>query len=54
MAFEDIIHEIVSDDEKFIPLIITAGLAKAVIQCVHGCEMASKENKSIDVEFDFS
>ena len=36
-----------------VPLIITAELAKATIQCIHGCEMASKANKSIDVKFDF-
>lgn len=36
-----------------VPLIITPELAKATIQCVHGCEMASKANKSIEVTFDF-
>jgi len=36
-----------------VPLIITPELAKATIQCIHGCEMASKANKSIDVKFDF-
>jgi len=36
-----------------VPLIITAQLAKATIQCIHGCEMASKAGKSIDVTFDY-
>jgi len=36
-----------------VPLIITPELAKATIQCVHGCEMASKAGHSIDVTFDF-
>ena len=36
-----------------VPLIITPQLAKSVIQCVHGCEMASKASKSIEVDFEF-
>ncbi len=36
-----------------VPLIITPELAKATIQCVHGCEMASDAGKSLDVTFDF-
>ena len=36
-----------------VPLIITPGLAKAVIQCIHGCEIASRENRLVEVAFDF-
>jgi len=36
-----------------VPLIITAELAKAAIQCIHGCELASKENRLVEVAFDF-
>jgi len=34
-------------------LIITPELAKATIQCIHGCEVASRENRLVEVEFDF-
>ena len=36
-----------------VPLVITPELAKATIQCIHGCETASKENRAVEVEFDF-
>jgi len=36
-----------------VPLLITAGLAKATIQCIHGCEVAARENRLVEVEFDF-
>ena len=35
------------------PLVITPGLARATIQCIEGCETASKENRVVEVEFDF-
>ena len=35
-----------------VPLIITPGLAKAAIQCIHGCEIAARENRLVEVEFD--
>ncbi len=34
------------------PLIITPGLARATIQCIRGCEIAAKENRIVEVEFD--
>jgi predicted dehydrogenase len=36
-----------------VPLVITPGLAKAAIQCIHGCEQASKEGRVVEVEFEF-
>ncbi len=36
-----------------LPLLITAEWAKATIQCIEGCEMASRENRLVEVEFDF-
>lgn len=36
-----------------IPLVITPQLAKALIQCIHGCELAARENRLVEVEFDF-
>jgi len=36
-----------------VPLIITPQLAKAAIQCIHGCEVAARENRLVEVEFDF-
>ena len=35
-----------------VPLIITPGLAKATIQCIHGCEVAARDNRLVEVEFD--
>ena len=35
-----------------VPLIITAGLGRAVIQCLEGCETAAKENRLVEAEFD--
>jgi scyllo-inositol 2-dehydrogenase (NADP+) len=35
------------------PLIITPQWAKGPIQCIEGCETASKENRVVEVEFDF-
>lgn len=36
------------------PLIITPGLAKATIQCIHGCELAAQEGKLITAEFNYN
>lgn len=36
-----------------LPLIITGEWAKGPIQCIEGCETASRENKLVDIEFDF-
>ncbi len=36
-----------------VPLIITPQLAKATIQCIHGCEVAARENRLVEVELDF-
>ena len=36
-----------------LPLIITAEWAKATIQCIEGCETAARENRLVEVEFDF-
>jgi predicted dehydrogenase len=35
------------------PLIITAEWAKAPIQCIEGCEIAARENRLVQVSFDF-
>ena len=35
------------------PLIITAEWAKGPIQCIEGCETAARENRVVEVEFDF-
>lgn len=35
------------------PLIITAEWAKGTIQCIEGCEIASRENRIVEVNFDF-
>ncbi|MBD3183882.1 hypothetical protein GF312_16480 [Candidatus Poribacteria bacterium] len=36
-----------------LPLLITAEWAKGTIQCIEGCEIASRENRLVEVEFDF-
>ena len=36
-----------------VPLTITPVLAKATIQCIHGCELAAKEKRLVEVAFDF-
>jgi len=36
-----------------LPLIITPEWAKATIQCIEGCEIASRENRLVEVTFDF-
>ena len=36
-----------------LPLLITPEWAKATIQCIEGCEIASRENRLVEVEFDF-
>ena len=36
-----------------VPLIITPQLGKAAIQCIHGCEVAARENRLVEVEFEF-
>lgn len=36
-----------------LPLVITPGLAKAAIQCIRCAEQSSRENRAIEVEFDF-
>ena len=35
------------------PLIITPGVARATIQCIEGCETAARENRVVEVEFEF-
>jgi hypothetical protein len=35
------------------PLIITAEWAKGTIQCIEGCEIASREDQLVKIEFDF-
>ena len=35
------------------PLIITPEWAKGTIQCLEGCEIAARENRLVQVEFDF-
>jgi len=34
-------------------LLITPEWAKATIQCIEGCEIASRENRLVEVKFDF-
>jgi len=36
-----------------LPLLITPEWAKATIQCIEGCEIASRENRLLEVTFDF-
>ncbi len=36
-----------------VPLIITPEWAKGPIQCIEGCETAARENRVVEVEFDF-
>ena len=36
-----------------LPLIITPEWAKGPIQCIEGCEIASKENRLVEIEFGF-
>ncbi len=36
-----------------LPLLITPEWAKATIQCIEGCEIASRENRLVEVTFDF-
>jgi predicted dehydrogenase/type 1 glutamine amidotransferase len=36
-----------------LPLLITAEWAKGTIQCIEGCEVASRENRLVEVSFDF-
>ena len=35
------------------PLIITPEWAKGTIQCLEGCEIGSRENRLVEIEFDF-
>ena len=35
------------------PLIITPEWARGPIQCIEGCETAARENRVVEVEFDF-
>ena len=35
------------------PLIITPEWAKATIQCIEGCEIAARQNRIVEVDFDF-
>ena len=35
------------------PLIITPEWAKGPIQCIEGCEIAARENRIVEVTFDF-
>ena len=36
-----------------LPLIITPEWAKGTIQCIEGCETAARENRLVEIEFDF-
>jgi predicted dehydrogenase len=36
-----------------LPLLITGEWAKGPIQCIEGCETAARENKLVEIEFDF-
>lgn len=36
-----------------LPLLITPEWAKGTIQCIEGCEIASKENRLVEIEFGF-
>ena len=36
-----------------VPLIITPEWAKGPIQCIEGCEIAARENRVVEIEFDF-
>ncbi|MCZ6680583.1 MAG: ThuA domain-containing protein [Candidatus Poribacteria bacterium] len=36
-----------------LPLLITPEWAKGTIQCIEGCETAARENRLVEVEFDF-
>jgi len=36
-----------------LPLLITAEWAKGAIQCIEGCDIASRENRLVEVTFDF-
>jgi len=36
-----------------VPLIITPQWARGTIQCIEGCETAARENRVVEVEFDF-
>ncbi|MGB9595542.1 MAG: ThuA domain-containing protein [Candidatus Poribacteria bacterium] len=47
--YKNVADHLLSD----LPLLITAEWAKATIQCIEGCETASKENRVIEVMFDF-
>ena len=35
------------------PLLITPEWAKGTIQCIEGCEIAARENRLVEIEFDF-
>ena len=35
------------------PLLITPEWAKGTIQCLEGCETAARENRLVEIEFDF-
>jgi hypothetical protein len=35
------------------PLLITPEWARAPIQCIEGCEIAARENRLVEVAFDF-
>jgi len=36
-----------------VPLIITPQWAKGTVQCIEGCEIGARENRAVEVEFDF-
>ena len=36
-----------------VPLVITPQLANATIQCIHGCELAARENRLVEVDLQF-
>jgi len=36
-----------------LPLLITAEWAKGTIQCIEGCEIAARENRLVEIQFDF-
>ena len=47
--YKNVADHLLSD----LPLVITKEWAKATIQCIEGCETAARENRLVEIEFDF-
>ena len=47
--YKNVADHLLSD----LPLLITAEWAKGTIQCIEGCEIASRENRLVEITFDF-